>query len=125
MIAAPGPQKRRHANGKLAKLWDGALEAIRYADMIVFIGYRFPPSDSEARRRILGAIREGTKQRLVVYTALGPRTSEDDSIRLQALLDATLSRRKASMGGFNYSLAALPLYAQDFLTVFHRGMLTG
>lgn len=125
LVAAPGPEKRQHANGLLSKLWEGALEAIRDADMIVFVGYRFPPSDSEARRRILGAIREGKRQRLAVYTALGPRTSEDDSIRLQALLDATLSRRRGTMGGFNYMLKALPLYAQDFLTVFHRGMLSG
>jgi hypothetical protein len=100
LIATPGPSKRLHAAGLLASIWKLALETIRNADIIVFIGYRFPPSDSEARRTILQAIRQSKRQELMLHTGLGPRTSDDDTIRLKAMLEAVLqaSRSRADEG---------------------------
>jgi hypothetical protein len=136
LIATPGPSKRLHAAGLLASVWKLALEAIRNADVIVFIGYRFPPSDSEARRTILGAIRESTRQELMVHTVLGPRTGDDDTVRLKAMLEAVLevSRGRPGQGmtwggdvppPWRYYIQAHTLYAQDFFSVMYPGLLLG
>jgi hypothetical protein len=120
LIATPGPTKKRQANGDLDTLWNRATYAISHADVIVFMGYRFPPSDSQARRRILGAIKDSKVSRLRVHTVLGPRTKEDDTVRLEALLKATLQSRTVDDAE---QPIVHPLYVEDFLTVLHEGML--
>jgi hypothetical protein len=42
------------------KLWIEAKEALRMADVVVFMGYRFPPTYAEARGQLLDALRENT-----------------------------------------------------------------
>ena len=127
-IATPGPSKKLHANGFLGAIWDGALQAIAEADTIVFVGYRFPPSDSEARRKLLTAIGTEEQPNIKVHIVLGPRTAEDDSVRLRALLESTLRANRSPVGGSKaskrkFDVQTHPLYTQDFLSVLHPGML--
>lgn len=145
LIATPGPTKDLHSNGALAEIWVRALGAIRDANVIVFMGYRFPPSDSEARRKILTAIDNNQSKHIRIQTVLGPRQHEDDTVRLAALLQAILTARREdydriverSVRGYepsspfddnlrlNYHLGIRPLYVQDYLTVLHNEMLAG
>ena len=107
-IGVPGPQKSRLINGPLSAIWKEALACIRQANIVVFVGYRFPPSDAQSRQGILGAIREN-KGPLRVLTVLGP--TSQDSPRLNALLGAAL---KPDEG---FELTTLPLFAEDFLSL--------
>jgi hypothetical protein len=100
------------------------------ADTVVFVGYRFPPSDSEARGRLLSAIGGAAQPHIKVHTVLGPRTSEDDSVRLQALLESTLRALRSSVdeprpkkSNLKFHVEVHPLYTQDFLSVLYPGML--
>src|SRR5205823_2681786 len=86
-IAAPGPSKQSLSAGAFQPYWEQAMEALRTASAIVFVGYRFPPTDAEARERLLGAIRENTQEYLAVHTVLGPSTNSDDSRRLSGLVE--------------------------------------
>lgn len=134
-IASPGPVKRA-VSGWLKPLWDEAAEALRYASAIVFVGYRFPESDSYARRRLLDAIGSNTRKYLPVHVVLGPQPG--DAQRLRSLLDFKLAHRKevandgtalkVTQHPFETdkvrNLLVHPLYAQDFLSVVHRGHIT-
>ncbi|WP_140797701.1 hypothetical protein [Myxococcus xanthus] len=131
-IASPGPLKRAVSAGWLAQLWDLAIESIREADAIVFIGYRFPPSDSSARERLLGAIRRNGSPYLAVHTVLGP--DSPDQRRLKQLLRFSLADRlqqpigkrpeSASTVVPSYTFIDHPLYGQDFLSVFLMSWVT-
>jgi SIR2-like domain len=85
LIAAPG-QTKGSVIGKLDRLWTDVRLLLREAEVIIFIGYRFPKSDAIARERILGAIRENTKPYLRIHTVLGPDMNHVDVIRLDSLL---------------------------------------
>jgi hypothetical protein len=97
LIAAPGPTKDLHSTGVLATTWNRALAAIREANVIVFMGYRFPPSDSESRRKLLDAIGQAGAHHLRVHTVLGPRKNEDDTVRLAALLETSLGESREDL----------------------------
>ncbi|HEY5372949.1 MAG TPA: hypothetical protein VIK01_04650, partial [Polyangiaceae bacterium] len=120
LIGTPGPTKSLRRNGHFAPIWNEAEDRLRAADVIVFMGYRFPPSDSEARSAILRAIRENIQPYLRVRTVLGPRTGEDDTVRLQRLLTLTLqgAGRRIYSGGrdMSYDLIAETLYAEDLMS---------
>jgi hypothetical protein len=134
-IATPGPTKRAHRNGLLVPLWNAAVAAIEDANVIVFLGYRFPPSDSEARHVLLKAIKGIRKDRYVrIHTVLGPHTQHEHTVRLTSLLKHTLEdggRTQASddlqLSGRpeTFHVVAHPLYVEDFLSVFHDRMLHG
>jgi len=144
-IATPGPTKDLHSNGLLAPSWDRALGAIREASVLIFLGYRFPPSDSESRRKLLAAIDDAQSRHLRVQTVLGPRKNEDDTVRLQSLLETMLTARRkefeylqrsahpsvyphspfADTASPNYHLHTHPLYVQDFFTVLHNDLVIG
>jgi hypothetical protein len=129
-IATPGPRKRG-AVKELDQLWNRALNALREADAVVFVGYRFPPSDAEARTRLLGAIRDNGAQHLRLHTVLG--LPGPDATRLEHLLRFTCGNAqrfdadKPPVGGArtirSFAVRSHPLYAQDFLTVWTREML--
>jgi hypothetical protein len=130
-IASPGPIKKAVSAGWLAELWDEAERAIRDADAVVFVGYRFPPSDSHARERLLSALASNTRPYLAVHTVLGLHSP--DTPRLTQLLRFALSTREPQP--FNehpssdpnlrrYTLANHPLYGEDFLSVFPPSWLT-
>ncbi len=138
-IAAPGPTKHESVKGPLRFLWAAAREAIEQADSIVFIGYRFPPTDAEARSRLLDAIGRNKAKELSLNIVLGPSLGSDDNVRLKALLRYTvINRGRIEMGNLSqnmvldalendrarFSIIEHPLLAEDFLTVWEP-RLTG
>jgi hypothetical protein len=123
-IAGPGPGKQRLSSGVFKPFWDEALAALEKAAAIVFVGYRFPPTDAEAREKLLAAIRKNKDEKhLAIHTVLGPNTSSDDSRRLRGLLEHAMSGvRKPTMLPLHpndrcYSLWQHPLWAEDFFSI--------
>lgn len=105
LMGFPGPTKVQTCNGRLKPLWDEALKSLRAAEEVIFIGYRFPPTDAFAREQILGALRDGHKMQLrTIKTVLGD-TKDPLAVRLAALIDA------AAQGIHK----PVPLLAQDFM----------
>jgi len=127
VIATPGPTKLGHCKDEtlLGKLWGYAKTVLREADVVVFMGYRFPPSDAHARSALLGAIGSNTKPSLRVHTVLGPDVNGEHSVRLEKLLEHTLEGTKAKSNLFTYTIEKQPLYVEDFLSVMHEGELYG
>jgi hypothetical protein len=93
----------------------------------VFVGYRFPPTDSEARRRLLGAIGRSKHGYKAVHTVLGPESAKD-SARLGQLLHWTLRQERVDLATrpelseppssfATYSLLQHQLYGEDFFSV--------
>lgn len=131
-IAGPGPSKKAFSGGSFAWCWTEAVAALEQATAVVFVGYRFPPTDAEARERLLGAIRRNNQQHLAIHTVLGPDVSSNDSRRLRGLVEHALAgvRRPAAAiaerydplktDGRWYSLEQQPLWAEDFLSVVDR-----
>ena len=107
LLGIPGPLKGSLYGGRLKDLWEGGLSAVREADVIVFIGYRFPESDSESRSCLLNALSENRKKKRIL-TVLGPSSFDTD--RLRVLLEAATR-------GSDSSIQSLPLFAQDFLAL--------
>lgn len=130
VIATPGPTKLDATSNALAPLWDLACDRLREADIIVFVGYRFPPTDSYARQRLLRAIgkNDGAKH-LRVHIVLGD--DHEAERRLASLLRHTLrgggrfAGNESGDGTRNhYSVSAQGLFSQDFLSVFDRDVLS-
>jgi hypothetical protein len=126
-IATPGPTKQISTK-ELVHVWNQALEWIRNASVIVFVGYRFPPSDAEAREKLLGAIRENTSRHLALHIVLGPKQQADDIVRLEQLLKYTAWQAKRSenpvtITDHSFWLKKHALYAEDFFTVWSPELL--
>lgn len=128
LIATPGSTKASYCSSHLKPLWDEALAALKQAETIVFVGYRFPPSDAEARTRLLRAIGANNSLYLKIHLVLGPDVNTSDVLRLKGLLLHTLATRRVEAGNpdnmdvsrqlrLMYNLVTQPLYAEDFLTV--------
>jgi hypothetical protein len=127
-IATPGPTKGTLATTHLKPLWDLAKKRLSEADQILFIGYRFPPSDSQARSELLGAIAsnpplvgpspsQAKPRPLGMHVVLGD--SDAAASRLTALLRfaGDKSGRVAEGRGVPYAITRHPLFAEDFLSV--------
>lgn len=130
VIATPGPSKQDAVSQKLHELWACAEEALSTAEVIVFIGYRFPRTDATARRRLLGAVRRNQSEELNLYSVLGPHS--EDTARMTRMLELACLGRPAlvpvasgSGGKVNpiFYVAAEPLWAQDFLDLWARERL--
>lgn len=126
-IATPGPTKEISTK-ELGPVWNRALEQVVSAETIVFVGYRFPPSDAEAREKLLGAIRENKNARLDLHTVLGPKQQADDVVRLAQMLKAVLRQAGRNESPLrtaerSYWVASHALYAEDFFTVWSRDLL--
>jgi hypothetical protein len=124
-IATPGPTKKATA-AELSLQWNLALTRLTEADAVVFVGYRFPPSDAEARTKLLGALLANTSAHLALHIVLGPRLGSDDNARLAGLLSATCRRAKRQPVGHaskTYDVVQHPMYSQDFFSVWHRSQL--
>ena len=81
LLATPGPTKLRTCKDALEDLWQRAEQALQLADAIVFVGYRFPPTDSNARKRLLRAIsRNESRLGLNVFTILGPNSPDEERL---------------------------------------------
>ncbi len=109
-IAPPGPGKQGMVDDLLEPLWREALARLRTADVVFFVGYRFPQTDAMARRRILGAISNVRVHNIV----LGPDERDPDVVRLRALL---------KFGSPNIDAIVRPMWSQDYLSVFPTGHL--
>lgn len=130
-IASPGPTKRS-VTAELGLLWDEAHNALRGADVIVFVGYRFPPTDAYSRERLLDAITRNERPHVALHVVLGPRPDEH-VVRLQAMLVWALrlgGRRELRQGESlsstldkTYRLNVQPLWAEDFFSVFQPAHL--
>lgn len=131
VLGVPGPAKPKVAT-ELNVLWEGALEALKKAHAIIFMGYRFPPTDSEALQKLLGAITQNEEFYLALHAVLGPGRS-DDVVRMERLLEFAVGN-----GGRlvmdpapepylpedkRHNVEVQPLYAQDFSTLFTRSMV--
>lgn len=126
VIASPGPSKEI-TTGELTVIWGHAEKALKNCEAVVFVGYRFPPTDSRAREFILESLSENKQPYIAVHTVLGPQ-SQHDSARLEQLLSWTMNKAKRkevkrptnNIKGYKYSynLIKHQLYAQDFFSVF-------
>jgi len=114
-IATPGPSKKATTQ-ELAFLWDMAANVLRQAGTIIFVGYRFPPSDAQARSVLLKAIGENEVAHTAVPTVLGPDTTSVDSMRLKALLERAVERKPKG----SRAVGSVPLFAEDFLGLFEN-----
>jgi hypothetical protein len=134
-IASPGPHKKKFSAEWLAPFWEEAERAIQDANAIVFLGYRFPPSDSFARKRLIHAImRNRDSPYLAMHTVLG--VNSPDGPRLTQLLKFALQHREVqgyshimpdfnAYGGRRFgTLLVHSLYAEDFLSVYPMGWVT-
>ena len=113
-IATPGKTKQSAASKAFKPLWDEATVRIATAQAIVFVGYRFPPSDAFAREQLLGAIRQNNVKNLQITTVLGKHGA--DSERLGELLRFALRKRGRADG----KLYEPPLYSQDLFSIWDR-----
>jgi len=130
LIASPGPAKRLRRDEVLNRIWDQAKLDLKAADTIVFLGYRFPPSDSMARSELFEAIKAKTGGHLKIHIVLGPNTSHPDNVRLASMLDVILKdagreRTHTRNGSVNasYNIVQQPLYVEDFFTVLNPTFL--
>jgi hypothetical protein len=123
-IATPGDGKQS-AVKELAPLWTAATNAISDAHSIVFMGYRFPPTDIEALSRLTDAI-PGMERSdfLSLHTVLGPARN-DATERLAEVLEykTRAKGRTGDVGNWGHKVAVHRLYTQDFMTVFTRSEL--
>jgi SIR2-like protein len=141
-IGSPGPNKSRLSES-LSEIWNEALERIRYAEVVVFVGYRFPPSDSEARSKLVAALSANQSPVLVIRTVLGSDTTNKDTLRLKGILQYAMHSalrvahdevfpfkpgqralvRESGSSTLTYFLRIHPLGAEDFLDLFEQGHL--
>jgi hypothetical protein len=137
-VAGPGPSKLQYSKKEFAPLWDAAIAAITEANAVVFVGYRFPPSDANARSRILGALRsnhatDGRYPFVAVHTVLGPNLGDEWQVRMGSLLRGALRHGgRSELGnrpiprereGPTFRIHQHPMFAQDFFTVIGRKRL--
>jgi hypothetical protein len=111
-IAPPGPSKATIVSDDFENLWKHAESRLGQADSIIFVGYRFPPTDSTARRRILTAANPEAGMNIV----LGPSDPNGDVARLSGLLKFQSPNQVATVHR---------MWAQDFLGVCPTGLFGG
>ena len=112
VIGLPGPKKRGLYADTLKDLREAAVNALQVAGQVIFVGYRFPPTDADARRFLLGAIRNNRTDGdhiLSAWVVLGPDTESPDVKRLRHLLETVLGKQ--------VDVYVLPLLAENFLSV--------
>jgi hypothetical protein len=127
-IATPGPSKAREAEGFKA-LWDHAKAALAIADVVVFVGFRFPETDADVREALLGAMgeRRGQAYRtLKVHVVLG--YPGEHTARLEALVRFACSVPPQPLADIlaatgTFEVKTHPLFAQDFFSVAARSDL--
>lgn len=78
-IATPGATKATTAK-QLRFIWRAAENALLLADEIYFVGYRFPPTDAESRKRLLTAIHRNERPHLALHAVLGPQSTSRSTL---------------------------------------------
>jgi len=91
-IASPGPAKQE-LTGIIGNIWSKAVNAISTAECVVFMGYRFRPLDSMAKKKVLDALAANRAMYLPVHVVLGPDARHPDVVRLEAMLRYALRDR--------------------------------
>jgi len=120
-MATPGPGKREAGT---EPLWRLAEDALRFAEVVVFMGYRFPPGDADARRRVLNALLQNKQPHVQVLSVLGPNVASEESVRLRHLLTETARKNRVSgwwgqeQTSATFHVSQVPLYAEDYLALF-------
>ena len=135
LIATPGITKKTHCDNALENIWRAAMTKLRSAEVVVFMGYRFPPSDSFARTSILAALQQNESVHLRIHTVLGPDVRHENTVRLVSMLTHILQGKgrieqepQLPRDGTQlrtYAIVPQPLYVEDFLSIFHPRMLYG
>jgi hypothetical protein len=128
VLGTPGPSKHRVVTTELSPLWAQATKRLESADAIVFVGYRFPPSDAHAREHLLKAIMDNSKGQLPVHIVLGPQKDDKDQVRLREMLHAVLTasgRSEAPAAKRWFIVRSHGMWAEDFMSVFERERLIG
>jgi hypothetical protein len=111
VLGMPGASKKLTAESILMPLWRDACARLAAADNVVFVGYRFPPSDNMSKLRLLGALKTSNVTRM--HVVLGPRSQ--GASRLAGLLNWT---DKAGAPARDIRLHEMG--AEDFLAVVER-----
>lgn len=125
-LATPGPSKSKVAKLLFEAIWAAAESALKTADEIYFLGFRFPPSDSEARSRLLSAIRENKEATAVrFHVVLGPDARDPRCVRLTELLRGVAKQAGRTpfgeAGDKKYGVHVYPMNAEDFLSLWNPG----
>jgi hypothetical protein len=111
VLGTPGGTKKRTSETVLLSIWQEAMLKLRAAETVVFIGYRFPPSDNMSKRSLLDALKVSNVDR--VHVVLGPRSQ--DAARLTGLLNWTDHE-----DGQKRAITVHEMGAEDFLSVVER-----
>jgi hypothetical protein len=127
-IAAPGRSKSPDGMPPFPHLWELAEKAIEQAHHVIFLGYRFPPTDALARVRLSRALATTPPGQALrrIDTVLGPDIESNDSRRLFTLLVAARGERRLEdnpvynvfQGSRFLVIERQPLSAEDFLTAY-------
>lgn len=114
-IGTPGPSKAEMTKS-LGAMWAEARRRIRAASAVVFVGYRFPETDSNSRELILEALAENTVDPAPrVHVVLG--SGSPDVPRVTEMVTAALGRTRASADKF---VVASNLLGQEFFQAYER-----
>jgi hypothetical protein len=89
LIALPGPTKLEHCSSFFEDLWRVARLEILEASEIIFIGYRFPPTDAYSQDILLDAIASAEHLK-AINIVLGTRSR--DTERMEHLLTGKAPR---------------------------------
>jgi hypothetical protein len=127
-ILSPGSVKLRESQDGLKRLWNRAISAVKAADSIVFLGYRFPESDAYSRRTFVRAIADtsNTADRVAAWIALGPNSK--NAPRTAEILRYAYQRTGRTEAPSNktsqtFRVGVLPFYVQDLMSVVNRDQL--
>jgi hypothetical protein len=122
VIGSPGQTKSKLTEVLREKLWEPAGVALAEASAIVFVGYRFPPTDTYAQKFLLDAIEGNRSDYLAIHVVLGPNIGSPDIVRVRQLLALAVASRQempvlhqTSPYPRSFNLLVRPLYAADFL----------
>jgi hypothetical protein len=130
-IGNPGPTKSKLTK-MLDPLWQAAGAALAKASAFVFVGYRFPPTDTFAQQFLLDGIEKNRNEYLAIHVVLGPNIGSPDIVRARQLLAQALASRQempmellqSSPYPNSCNLLVWSLYAADFLGRVHSEQIT-
>ena len=88
---------------------------------MVFVGYRFPQTDANAKRRLLAALGRLREHYVPIHIGMGPDKNQPDVVRLEAMIRYALRDRFEHPKGSDppkayekwYNLIVQPLWAVD------------
>ena len=115
-IATPGASKHTDVTSLFMSLWALAEYALVHAHEVIFIGYKFPPSDAYSRERLLRALWRNTEPDLRTSIVLGPNVHHEDVVRLEKMLDWTIE--SSATARLKVAPDTIPLFAEDYLTIW-------